>query len=122
MTSDSALDDPLLKLSDTLGELEMIIGDKARPVVAEVRARLLEAVASRRDRGPAVTLEVIHRAMETLAALAAQLDPAEGLAMRAIAERFTHALAAGDKGTAKKVVNLMRHRAGDPRDDENPQW
>ncbi len=122
MTLDSALDDPLLKLSDTLGELEMIIGDKARPVVAEVRARLLEAVASRRDRGPAVTLEVIHRAMETLAALAAQLDPAEGLAMRAIAERFTHALAAGDKGTAKKVVNLMRHRAGDPRDDENPQW
>jgi len=114
--------EPLLKFADVLGELEVVIGDKARPVVAEVRSRLVEAAASR-DRGDlAGALDIIHRAMERLASLAAQLDPSEGMMMRVIAERFTHALTAGDKGSAKQAVDLMRHRAGDPEDDKNSDW
>jgi len=114
--------EPLLKFAESLGELEVVIGERARPTVAEVRARLIEAAASR-DRGDLVgALDLIHRAMERLASLASQLDPGEGIMMKAIAERFTQALTAGDRGTAKQAVDLMRHRAGDRKDDENSDW
>jgi len=114
--------EPLLKIAETLGELEVLIGERARLVVAEVRSRLIEAAASR-DRGDTVgALDIIRIAMQRLAALAGQLDPVEGAMMRAIAERFTQALTAGDRGTAKQAIDLMRHRAGDPKDDENPDW
>jgi hypothetical protein len=39
--------------------------------------------------------------------------------MRLIAERFTRALNFGDKGSAKDVVNFMRHKAGDPKDEDD---
>jgi len=114
--------EPLLKLADALGELEVVIGGQARPVVTEVRSRLVEAAASR-DKGDVVgALDIIHRAMEQLASLAGQLDPNEGMMMRVIAERFTRALTTGDRGAAKQAVDLMRHRAGDSEDDENPDW
>jgi hypothetical protein len=114
--------EPLLKIAETLGELEVVIGERARPVVAEVRARLIEAAASRDKGDVGGALNIIRDAMERLAALAGQLDPVEGAMMRAIAERFTQALTTGDRGTAKQTIDLMRHRAGDPKDDENPDW
>jgi len=114
--------DSFLKLAENLGELEVVIGPKARPVVAEVKAGLREAIACR-DRGdiPAA-LEAIERAMEQLAALGSQLDPAEGAMMRAIAQHFSQALSAGLKGEAKVAVNLMKNRAGDPKDGEGNEW
>jgi hypothetical protein len=114
--------DSFLKLAENLGELEVVIGPKARPVVAEVKAGLREAIACR-DRGdiPAA-LEAIERAMEQLAALGSQLDPAEGAMMRAIAQHFSQALSAGLKGEAKVAVNLMKNRAGDPKDREGNEW
>ena len=122
MTSSAASLEPLLKFAEALGELEVVIGDQAKPVVAQVRARLIEAAASR-DRGDIVgALDIIRHAMEQLASLAGQLDPTEGMMMRAIAERFTQALTAGDRGTAKQAVDVMRRRAGDKKDDENPDW
>ncbi len=111
----------LLKLADTLGELEIVIGDKARPVVAELRARLIEAAASREKGDMPAAVNIIHRAMDRLAELAGQLDPAEGMLMRLIADRFSRALAADDKGTVKDAVSLMRNRAGD-KDDDKFDW
>lgn len=114
--------EPLLKLADTLGELEVVIGDKARPVVAELRTRLVEAAASREKGDPAAAVDIIHRAMDRLAELAGQLDPAEGMVMRLIADRFTRALTADDKGTVKDAVSLMRNRAGATKDDDKFDW
>ncbi len=114
--------DALLKLANNLGELEVVIGESARPVVAEVRTRLVEAAGKRSGGDVAGALSSIREAMEKLAALGSRLDPAEGHMMRLVAERFTRALGEGDKGTAKEVVNVMRHKAGDTNDDENTEW
>lgn len=117
MNHDAAAIDSFLKLADSLGELEIVIGPAARPAVAEVRDGLRDAVAMR-DRGdmPAA-IAAIRRAMERLAGLGAQLDPAEGAMMRAIAERFSAAMSFGAKGDAKDAVNLMRRKAGDTSGD-----
>jgi len=60
--------------------------------------------------------------MEKLAALGSVLDSSEGAMMRFIAERFTEALGAGNKGDAKTVVDVMRHKAGDTKDDDKKDW
>lgn len=105
--------DPFLQLVERLGELEVVIGQQARPVVAEVRSRLLEA-ASARERGDVPgALVIIGQAMERLAGLASHLDAAEGAIMHTIAASFAQALGAGDKGTAKQAVEVMRTKAGD---------
>lgn len=116
--------DSFLQLIDRLGELEVVIGEQARPVVAEVRAQLKEA-ASARERGDVpVALAIIGQAMERLASLAGGLDAAEGALMRAIAGSFAQALNAGDRGTAKQAVDIMRTKAGDsPKDpDSDSDW
>ena len=105
--------DPFLQLVERLGELEVVIGQQARPVVAEVRVRLLEA-ASARERGDVPgALAIIGQAMERLAGLAGHLDAAEGAVMRAIAASFAQALGAGDTGAAKHTVEVMPSKAGD---------
>ncbi len=111
-----------MRLVDNLREVELVIGDRARPVVAEVRSSLLEALANRRKGDSRTAMALIGRAMERSAALANQLDAEEGGAMRAIVERFMVALVAGDKGTAKETINFMRHKAGDVKDGENTDW
>ena len=114
--------DSFLKLADGLRELEVVIGEKARPVVAQVRQELNEAIASRAHGDMAGTLEKIQRAMERLANLGAQLDPAEGVMMREISRIFMQSLNIGEKGAAKEVINTMRHKAGDPKDDDRTDW
>ncbi|MGH7935248.1 MAG: hypothetical protein ACREQN_19060 [Candidatus Binataceae bacterium] len=111
-----------LKFADGLKELELLVGAKARPTIAEVRARLAEAAVKRQSGDYAAALAAIRVAMDRLSALAIEVDPEEGVLMRLIAERFTQALNFGDKGTARDVVNFMRHRAGDPKDDDNKDW
>jgi hypothetical protein len=113
--------DSFLKLAENLGELEVVIGPKARPVVAEVRAGLRDAIACRERGDLPAALTAIKRAMERLASLATQLDPAEGEMMKAIASHFSNALSAGLKGDVKNAVATMKHKAGDPKDDEN-RW
>jgi hypothetical protein len=105
VSSDNLSLDPFLKLAENLGELEVTIGDRARPAVVELRQRLRAAAASR-ERGD----------------LPGELDPEEGALMRMVAQRFTEALKLGDKGTAKEVVNLMRHKSGDPKDEDSSKW
>jgi len=114
--------DSFLKLAENLGELEVVIGPKAGPVVAEVRAGLHDAIACRQRGDMPGALEAIKRAMDRLAALGSQLDPAEGAMMKAIAQHFSQALTAGLKGEAKAAVNVMKNKAGDPKDNEGNEW
>ena len=115
--------DPFLQLVERLGELEVVIGEQARPVVAEVRSRLQEAAAARERGDVPRALEIIGQAMERLAGLASTLDPAEGAVMRMIAASFGHALGAGDTGTAKEAVEVMRNKAGDTsKKDSGSDW
>ncbi|MGO9801377.1 MAG: hypothetical protein ACLPQ0_18135, partial [Candidatus Binatus sp.] len=64
----------------------------------------------------------IRVAMERLANLGSTLDPEEGAMMRFIAEQFTAALGAGQKGDAKTIVDVMRRKAGDTKDDDKKDW
>ena len=115
--------DSFLKLAENLGELEVVIGPKARPVVAEVRAGLRDAMACRERGDLTGALAAIERAMERLVALGSQLDPAEGAMMRTLARHFSQALSAGLKGEAKVAVNAMKSKAGDPQGgDDGNQW
>jgi hypothetical protein len=120
--SDNLSLDPFLKLADNLGELEVTIGERARPIVAELRHRLRSAVASRERGDLPGSLDQLRDAMERLAAIAGELDPEEGALMRMVAQRFTEALKLGDKGAAKEAVNLMRHRSGDSKSEDNSKW
>lgn len=110
------------KLAEGLRELEVTIGPRARPVIAAVRGRLDEAAAHRQNGDLPAALDAIRQAMARLAALAGELDSAEGMLMKLIAERFTGALDLGDKSVAKEAVNFIRRRAGDPKDDPNTDW
>ena len=111
-------DDPFTKLAQNLGELEVVIGERARPAIAQVREGLRDALACRERGDMPGSLAAIRVAMERLANLGSTLDPEEGAMMRLIAERFTAALGAGNKGDAKTVVDVMRHKAGDTKDDD----
>ena len=95
-----------------LADLEIVIGAQAAPVVAAVRSTLIRAMAAR-DRGdlPAA-LRDIGGAMDRLTALADQLDPAEGMLMRAIAHSFRVALLRGDDSQAKQDAALMFQKSG----------
>jgi hypothetical protein len=122
MVPQNSADDPFTKLAQNLGELEIVIGERARPAIAEVRAGLRDAIASRERGDMPAAIAAIRIAMERLASLAGDLDPEEGAMMRFIAERFTAALGTGDKGDAKTVVDVMRHKAGDTKDDPKKDW
>ncbi len=111
--------DSFLQLIERLGELEVVIGPQARPVVAEVQTRLREAAAARERGDVPGALTIIAQAMERLATLAGNLDAAEGALMRAIAGSFAQALGAGDRGGAKQAVDVMRSKAGDISKDKD---
>jgi len=113
--------DPFLKLADGLRELEIVVRETARPAIGEVRETLRAAMASRERGDTPQALAEIRRAMEQLAALGTQMDPGEGAMMREVARIFAQSLSLGDKGAVKQAVGLMRHKAGDPKDDD-PDW
>jgi hypothetical protein len=66
-----------------------------------------------RDRGdmPAAIAQ-IGRAMDRLAALADQLDPAEATLMRALAQNFRAALLRGDEAQVKQSAAVMFEKSG----------
>ncbi len=122
VSADDAALDQFLKLADNLSELEVTLGERARPVVAEVRERLRAAVACRQRGDLPGSLAALRTAMERLAAMGGELDPEEGALMRMVAQRFTESLKLGDKSSAKAAVNVMRHKAGDPKDEDKSEW
>ena len=119
---DAASFQSFIKLGESLGELEVTIGSQARPVIAEIRTRLAEAMARQKNGDTPGAIATIRGAMERLAYLAAVLDPAEAMLMRSLSEHFSNALRMGDKHTAKDAVTQMRHKAGDPKDEPNSDW
>jgi hypothetical protein len=119
---EAAKTDVFLRLSDGLRELEVVIGPKARPVIAELRTRLAEASALRSGGNISAALDTIRGAMDKMAVLLGDLDPAEAMLMRMLTQQFSSALGLGDKGAAKEAVNVMRHKAGGPKDDPNSDW
>ncbi len=122
MAIDSVSFDSFIRLGESLGELEVIIGPAARPVIAEVRTRLAEAAARQNNGDTPGAIAIIRGAMERLASLAGTLDPAEAGLMRMLSEHFSNALSMGDKDAAKNAVNVMRHKAGDPKDEPDTDW
>ncbi|MBV8451650.1 MAG: hypothetical protein JOZ29_05180 [Deltaproteobacteria bacterium] len=122
MAIDSVGFESFIRLGESLGELEVTIGQAARPIIAEVRTRLVEAAARQKNGDTTGAIAVIRGAMERLALLAGTLDPAEAMLMRMLSEHFSKALSIGDKNAAKDAVNLMRHKAGDPKDEPNREW
>lgn len=122
MANDAISLDSFIRLGESLGELEVIIGPAARPIIAEVRTRLSEALGRQKNGDTSGAIAVIRRAMEGLASLAGTLDPAEATLMRMLSAHFSNALSIGDKNAAKDAVNTMRHKAGDPKDDPDTDW
>jgi hypothetical protein len=95
-----------------LGDLEVVLGAHAAPTIAAVQALLIEAMAAR-DRGDTPTaLARIGQAMDRLAALADNLDPAEATLMRALARNFRAALLYGDEAGARESTQRMFEKAG----------
>jgi hypothetical protein len=119
---DNPVNDSFVALGESLRELEIVIGERARPVIACVRKELQEATASRQRGDLPAALEKIRRAMERLAALASELDPAEGAMMREVARVFMRSLSFGEKGAAREAVEQMRRKAGKPKDADPADW
>ena len=122
MVIDAVSFDSFIRLGESLGELEVTIGPAARPIIAEVRTRLTEAAARQKNGDTPGAIIIIRDAMMRLASLAGMLDPAEAMLMRTLSERFSNALNIGDKNAAKDAVNIMRYKAGDPKDEPNTDW
>jgi hypothetical protein len=122
MSLDATGFEVFINLGESLRQLELIVGPNSRPAIAAVREGLARAAAKRQEGDPNGALQLIHQAMERIALLGSEMDSEEGAMMRFIAERFTEALKAGDKTTAKEVVNMMRYKAGDPKKDPSTDW
>ena len=103
---------PLDTVLARLGDLEVVLGTRVRPVLGQVREMLIAAMAAR-DRGDVPgAIDHIGRAMHRLTALADELDPAEGVLMRALAEHFRTALQRGDEAQAKQSAAVMFEKSG----------
>ena len=95
-----------------LGDLEVVLGTHAGPVVAAVRTLLIAAMAAR-DRGDMPTaIAQIGEAMDRLSGLADDLDPAEATLMRALAQNFRAALLRGDAAQAHQSAAFMFEKSG----------
>jgi hypothetical protein len=110
-----------INLGESLRELELIVGPKARPFITDVREGLAQAAAKRQACDPKGALMLIRQSMERLAVLGSEVDAQDGAMMRFLAERFAQALNAGDKSAVKEAVAMMRHKAGDPK-NESGGW
>jgi len=103
-----ALEDVLRGLS----ELGVVLGEPGKVALPVIQSKLTEAMAAR-DRGdPIAATEAIASAMDQLVSLAGRLDPAEGVMMQAVAERFRVALLRGNVPEAKQDMDVMLHRSG----------
>ena len=99
-------------LVSRMGELKVVLGPAAAPGVDRVEQELRAGLAARERGDVGTAVAKISHAMELLAGLASDADPAEGAMMRAMAEQFKQALARGALGDAKATADVMRDRSG----------
>jgi hypothetical protein len=102
----------LATLLSRLGELKVVLGPTASARVDGVEEALRAALAARERADIAGAIERIGVAMDRLAALASDADPAEGAMMRAVAAHFRTALVHGAMGDAQETADVMRERSG----------
>ncbi|HJQ84546.1 MAG TPA: hypothetical protein VKA21_10745, partial [Candidatus Binatia bacterium] len=95
-------------LASRMDELKLVLGPAAAPGVDQLAEALRAGLAARGrgDLGAAMTR--IGQAIDLLAGLASQADPAEGAMMRAAAEQFKQALGRGSLGDARAQAERMR--------------
>ncbi|MBI3767386.1 MAG: hypothetical protein HY271_02705 [Deltaproteobacteria bacterium] len=104
---------PALEMLVTrLGEMEVVLGASAAVRLGAVRAHLQRAVALRADGALPDAAAAIRRAMEELATLVSDVDPREGVLMRAVVERFNAALLRAEPTELERTADLMRERSG----------
>ena len=99
-------------LFSRLGELKVVLGPGASAGVDEVGRYLREGLAARERGDTPGAVTRIGQAMDLLAGLATQADPAEGAMMQAMAEHFRRARARGALGDARETSDAMRERSG----------
>ena len=104
---------PVLEtLLTRLDELGTVLGPAAAGRLEAVRAELRRAIALRADGDPPGATAAIARAMRELTRLADQLDPSEGVLMRAAVEVFGAAMLRGEAGEMERTADVMRERSG----------
>src|SRR4051812_1843552 len=115
-----AFPEALEMLFARLPELKVVLGPGAAAEVDAVAEALREGLAARQRGDVPVAVARIGDAMDRLAAVAGRADPAEGAALRLVADQFRRALGRGAVGTARETAEVMRARSGSilhPRKD-----
>ena len=108
--------------SGILGELEIVIGERARPAIAGVRERLRDALACRERGDMAGSIAAIRLAIRNWRRSAARSTRKRApFADDRGTIRRTRS-GAGQKGDAKSSVDVMRRKAGDTKDDDDKDW
>jgi hypothetical protein len=108
-------------LASRMDELKIVLGPAAAPGVEQVALRLREGLAARARGDVGTAMAKLGQAIDLLAGLASQADPAEGAMMRAVAEQFKQALGRGSLGEAKAQAEEMRRRSGSVLHPKKPR-
>ena len=102
----------LAMLLTRLDELVVVVGPAAAPRLGAVREGLRRALALRAGGDVPGAMQAIGRAMQELADLAGELDPAEAGLMRTVAAQFGAAMARGETAEMQRASERMRDRSG----------
>jgi hypothetical protein len=95
-----------------LGDLEIVLGSHVGPELNAIRSTLVAASAARSRGDIPAAIDRIGQAMDRLSGLADQLDPAEAILMRALAQSFRAALLRGDEDQVKHTTAAMLRKSG----------
>jgi hypothetical protein len=109
---DHSVPEALEVLVSRIPELRVMFGERGAAAMAAVEDDLRLALGARGRGDPGQAVSLLARAMDRLAALADTLDPAEGTLMRALVERFRHALSRGRASEARQAADAMREKSG----------
>jgi hypothetical protein len=99
-------------LASRMDELKVVLGPAAAAGVDRLAETLREGLAARARGDLSAAVARISQAIDLLAGLAGDADPAEAAMMRAVAAQFKQALARGALGEAREQADLMRERSG----------
>jgi hypothetical protein len=99
-------------LASRMDELKVVLGPAAAAGVDRLAETLREGLAARARGDLSAAVARISQAIDLLAGLAGDADPAEAAMMRAVAAQFKQALARGALGAAREQADLMRERSG----------
>jgi hypothetical protein len=108
-------------LASRTDELKAVLGPAAAAGVDRLAEMLREGLAARGRGDMSAAVAKISQAIDLLAGLAGDADPAEAAMMRAVAAQFKQALARGALGEAREQAELMRERSGSVLHPKKPR-